>query len=242
VPVAGLAPELAGFRVVQLSDFHAGSLLGRKSLVHAVELANAERADLAVLTGDYITHHWSEALLLLDELAALRARLGVFAVFGNHDYRGREEPRIAAAFLERGIRFLRNEGVRFGEGRAAVALVGVEDLEEARFVDLAAARAAVRPGDVEIVLCHNPRRAAALAHPGVAAILCGHTHGTQIDLPFLRRLGPAHPGARVEIGATRVITSRGLGVVGVPLRVGAPAELVVVQLAAAEGGRACSAA
>lgn len=241
---AGPASCLVGRRIVQLSDFHAGALFGKGSLAHAVELANAQDPDLAVLTGDFITHRWEQALGLLDELAGLRARLGVFAVFGNHDYRGRSEGRIAAAFAERGIRCLRNESVRFelrgaecdhgGRGPCALALVGVEDLEESRGADLSAARAAVLPDDVEIVLCHNPRGAGRLAGPLVAAVFCGHTHGTQVDLAFLRRLGPPHPGARVRIGPTRVITSRGLGAVGFPLRIGAPAEIVLVELVAAE--------
>ncbi|MBK8180686.1 MAG: metallophosphoesterase [Planctomycetes bacterium] len=250
LPVAGLALELEGFCVVQLSDFHGGNLLSAGSLTHAVELANRERPDLAVLTGDYITHHWRQALDLLDELSGLRARLGVYAVFGNHDYRGRCERRIAEAYAQRGIRFLCNESLRFPAGAGAVALVGVEDLEEARAADVSAARAALQPGDVELVLCHNPRAAPRLARAGVAAILCGHTHGTQVDLPWLRRLGPAHPGARVQLGPTRVITSRGLGVVGLPWRHGAPAEVVALRLsrevpgpgAGEAGGVACTAA
>jgi predicted MPP superfamily phosphohydrolase len=230
LPVAGLPAALEGFSIVQLSDFHAGALLGRGSLEHAVELANAQTPRLVVLTGDFITHHWRQALELLEDLGRLRADLGVFAVFGNHDYRGRNEARIAEAFAERGIRFLRNEGVRLEIDGAGVVLCGVEDLEEARCVDIEATRACVRPGDVEIDLCHNPRRAQHLARAGVAAIFCGHTHGAQIDLPWLRRLGPPHPGARVHLGATRVITSRGLGAVGIPLRCRASAEIVIARL------------
>jgi len=88
----------------------------------------------------------------------------------------------------------------------------------------------VQAGDVEIVLCHNPRGASAIAGAGCTAILSGHTHGTQVDLPLLRRLGPQHPGLRLELGPTTLIVSRGLGVVAVPLRVGVPAEVVYVRL------------
>ena len=65
-------------------------------------------------------------------------------------------------------------------------------------------------------------------------MLSGHTHGTQVDLPRLRKLGPQHPGLRVELGGTTLIVSRGLGVVGLPLRIGAPPELVVIRLTAGE--------
>ena len=62
------------------------------------------------------------------------------------------------------------------------------------------------------------------------AVLSGHTHGAQVDLPFLRDLGPPHPGIRIELGATTVFVTRGLGVVGLPLRTGAPAEVSFLTL------------
>jgi predicted MPP superfamily phosphohydrolase len=88
----------------------------------------------------------------------------------------------------------------------------------------------LRNGDLEIVLCHNPRAAQFLSRERCAAVLSGHTHGTQIDWPLARRVGPPHPGTRMQFGPTTLIVSRGLGVIGVPLRVGAPAEVVVLRL------------
>jgi predicted MPP superfamily phosphohydrolase len=177
-----------------------------------------------------ITNRWTDALTVLDELARMRSRHGTFAVFGNHDYRGRLEGEIARAFGARGIRFLRNESVRLAEGDAHLALVGLEDVEEARVVDVGAARAGLHAGDVEIVLCHNPVSAPLFAGMGARVVLSGHTHGTQIDLPVLRRMGPQHPGLRVDFGSTTLIVNRGLGVTTLPIRVGAPAEIVLVRL------------
>lgn len=233
VAVEGLPESLEGFTIAHLSDLHGGSFLAHRDLEHVVAAVNARAPDVVVFTGDFITHHWTDALPLVDDCANLRARHGVFAIFGNHDYRGREEGRIAEAFAARGLRFLRNECVRLVVGGAAVALVGIEDLEEARELDVEAARASLRPGDVEIVLCHNPSGARVLARATCAAILSGHTHGSQIDLPYLRTLGPKHPGLRVQLGSTALIVSRGLGVVGFPLRLFAPAEVVFVTLSRA---------
>lgn len=238
VGVPGLAPSLEGFTLVQLSDLHAGPFLAEGDLAAVVEVANELRPDVCALTGDLVTRHWREALRVLPDLARLRARHGSWAVFGNHDYRERREGDIARAFADRGIRFLRNESARLaGDGAAGgdVVLVGLEDLEEGRVVDLAAARAGLAPGDVELVLCHNPGRAERLARPGCAAVLSGHTHGGQVDLPLLRRMGPRHPGDRVELGPTTLIVSSGLGVVGAPLRWRAPAELVQIVLTGTDG-------
>ena len=239
VRAPGLAAELEGFRIVQLSDPHAGPFLGAGDLKEVVEVCNELDSDLAVVTGDLITHHADESFQLLEDLARLRSRRGAFGVFGNHDYRGRREREIARRFeAEAGLRFLFNESVRFGEGPGAVALVGLEDLEEAKHLDLQQARQAARPGDVEVVLCHNPSGGPALAAAGCALVLSGHTHGNQIDLPLIRRLAPAHPGDRVERDGAVLLTSRGLGALGVPLRLRSPAEVVVVDLCRDGGERA----
>lgn len=235
VRVPGLPRALDGLRVAQLSDLHGGSFLGAGDLLHVVEAVNALDPHAVALTGDYITHAIEDAFPLVEDLARLRARHGVWAVFGNHDYKARREGELVARLAERGVRFLRNECARVevdggAAGRAWLAFTGLEDLEEGKRIDLAAARADVRPGDVELCLCHNPAGARWLAREGCAAILAGHTHGTQIDWPFLRTLGPKHPGTRLQLGPTTLLVSRGLGVVGAPLRVGAPAEVVLLRL------------
>ncbi|MCA8979188.1 MAG: metallophosphoesterase [Planctomycetes bacterium] len=234
VRVPGLPPALEGLRIVQWGDLHAGPFLRCADLAGVVERTRALEPDLFVLTGDYITRHCSEGVELAPALARVQAPLGAFAVFGNHDYKDRAEGEIADAYAAVGVRVLRDECARLERGGAFVAVVGVEDLEEARSVDIERARADVRPGDVELVLCHNPAGARRLAREGCAVVFAGHTHGTQVDLPLLRRVGPKHPGLRMQFGATRLVVTRGLGVVGFPLRVGAPAEIVLVRLTSGE--------
>jgi predicted MPP superfamily phosphohydrolase len=226
----GLPAGLDGLRVAQLSDLHGGRFLKQGDLRDVVARVNAERPDVCVLTGDFISHEWSDVLPLTDDLAQLRPRLGSFAVFGNHDYKYRQEALIAEALARSGVRVLRNEGVRLDTGDGVLALTGLEDLEEAREVDLEAARSGLQPGDVELVLCHNPSAGARLAREGCAAVLSGHSHGRQVDLPLLRGFGPPHPGLRIQYGPTCQLVSRGLGVVALPLRWGSPAEVVLVEL------------
>lgn len=224
------AAEAAGYRIAVLSDFHAGSFLGRGDLRHLVDAALAFAPDAVALLGDFVVHGADEMLPIVPDLARLAAPDGVFAVLGNHDYRGRREGEIEAALAAIGVRMLRNAGARIAERR--IVLTGIEDVEEARALDLAAARSLVRPGDVEVALAHNPRAALAFERCGARLVLSGHTHGTQLDLGLLRRLGPPHPGLRVELGATTLLVTRGVGVVGAPLRIGARAELLCVQLVA----------
>ncbi len=235
VAVPDLPTGLEGFRVAQLSDLHAGSFLGSGDLAAVVDAVNAREPDLVCLTGDLITRRWSEALLLLEDLRRLRPRHGALAVFGNHDYHDRAEGRIVEAFAEHGIRFLRNDSRRVDTGDGALTVVGLEDLEEGKVVDVEAARAGLRAGDVELVLCHNPLGAPSLARPGCCAVLSGHTHGHQVDLPGIRNIAPTHPGDRVDLGETACITSRGLGAVGIPIRVASQAEVVWLELTRSAG-------
>lgn len=230
VPVPDLPADLDGFTIAQWGDLHAGPFLRAEDLGDVVRATRALSPDLFVLTGDYITHDTEEGLGLERAFAGVAPRLGAFAVFGNHDYRGRREDELARAYATAGVRVLRDECARVPVGDATLAVVGIEDLEEAKQVDIDRARRDVRPGDVEVVLCHNPAGARRFARPGCAAVLSGHTHALQVDLPLLRRLGPKHPGLRVQLGETRLVVTRGLGVVGLPLRFRAPAEVVVLRL------------
>ena len=233
--VPGLPSGLEGFCVVHISDLHAGPFLGAGDLVEVVRAANEVRPDLVFLTGDLITHGWHDAMIVLDDLAELRPRLASLAVFGNHDYRGREEGKIELAFAERGIRFLRNTSWIHDTGAGVLSVVGLEDLEEARWIDVETARAGTESADVELALSHNPWGGPLMASGRCAAVFSGHTHGGQVNLPGARGLGPAHPGSRVRLGPTTLIVSRGLGCIGLPLRVGAPAEIVVARLSRGPG-------
>ena len=207
--------------------------MGAGDLQAVIEAVHACQPQAIALTGDYITHRIEEAFELVHDLGQLQARDGVYAVFGNHDYKERRERELIERLAVHGVRFLRNDAARIAVGQATIAFTGLEDLEEGKIVDVEAARRTLLPTDIEVCLCHNPAGARRLARDGCAVILSGHTHGTQVDLPFLRRLGPKHPGVRVQLGPTVLVVSRGLGVVGIPWRVGAPSEVVVTRLCAA---------
>lgn len=230
-----LPPDLDGLVLAQLSDIHAGPFLAAGDLRGMVELLEARRPALVAITGDLCAHAVDEAFGVIDELTSWSAPLGTFVVFGNHDYKQRREGELVERLRARGARVLRNEGVRVAVGDATLAITGLEDLEEGKRIDVDAARACLQPGDVEVMLCHNPRGAPALARAGCVLILSGHSHGGQVNLPLLRKLGPAHPGVRIDLGPTTLIVSRGIGALGLPLRVRARAEVVFVTLRASQG-------
>lgn len=230
VRVKSLPEDLDGFTIAHLSDFHGGPFLRARDLTGVVEHVNALRPDVVALTGDFLTHVTEEGVEIAAAFGGLVAPRGAFAVFGNHDYRGRREGELVRALAERGVRVLRNAHAILTPG---LAIAGIEDLEEGKVSDLDAALAGIPEGAAVVLLSHHPGALEAARSRGVGLVLSGHTHGGQVRWPWLRRLGPPHPGDRVDRGGSTCIVNTGIGVIGVPFRAGAPAEVVIVRLRSA---------
>ncbi len=235
VPIADLPAPFDGFRIAHVSDLHAGPFLDAASLEPVVDLVAAARPDLLAVTGDLITHGVEDGLPLAAPLGRIGARHGGVLVFGNHDYRARREGELAAAFADHGIRALRNEGFALERDGARLFVAGLEDVEEGKVVDLDAALAGRAAGETTLLLSHHPETARRLAGRGVDLVLSGHTHGGQIVVagrPLLRGFdGPRLEGLHeVPEGGTRVFVTTGLGVLVLPLRVGAPPEVALLTL------------
>lgn len=231
------APPTRPLRIVQLSDFHAGPFLDSRSIAPVLERAADLDPDVVVLTGDYLTHVADEAIELAPAFASLVPRLGAFLVFGNHDYRHRREHEIAVAFSRVGYRALRNEGVAIEfEGRRFY-FAGIEDVEEGKVIDLDAALAGRREDDFTVLLAHHPDVAWSLNDRPIDLQLSGHTHGGQIVIGGRSIFGRSLKSA-FRVGLTRVgspflslgVTS-GIGTLMIPLRIGAPPEIVLYEIA-----------
>jgi uncharacterized protein len=231
LPLPGLPAALDGLRLVQLSDLHAGCFLDEASLQPVVALARACEPQLLLLTGDFITRTADDVHALGIALARIDAPLGKFAVFGNHDYRGRRERVLVAALRRQGVRVLRNATARIECGGATIAVTGLEDLEESKGADLELALAGQSGDeDLRVLLCHHPDVVDALPPGRFHLVLSGHTHGGQIVpkgastllarwLP--RRLRGDHPLP----GGGLLHVNRGIGVLVVPFRLGSRAEV-----------------
>lgn len=227
IDVARWPAGMQQITIAHLTDFHGGSYLKSTDLAGVVDRTNRLEPDLVALTGDFLTHRTEEALELVRGLGGLRAKLGMFAVFGNHDYRGRREGEIEAALAAVGVTTLRNRNRAIAPG---LFVAGVEDLEEGKHPDFDRAFEGIGPSDIVILLSHHPGGLGQGARRGAVLVLSGHTHGNQVQWPVLRRLGPRHPGDRIQSDGTTLIVSHGIGAIGIPLRVGAAAEIVFATL------------
>ncbi|MDN4161615.1 metallophosphoesterase [Nocardioides abyssi] len=228
-----------GARVVLLTDLHVGVVHGEAWTRRAVDLVNEQDPDLVVLGGDLVDGRERFTGPDLAPLADLDAPLGVVAVSGNHEIESGDAP----AYLERletlGVDVLRNEHVVLERGGDPLVVAGVQD--EIGTGDLApdpdAALAGTRPEDFVVYVAHEPRQLVdAVVSVGVDLQLSGHTHGGQI-WPFgwfVPLQQPTLAGVDVVDGVT-VVTSRGIGTSGPPVRTGAAPEITVLTLRSTAG-------
>ncbi|MFC5849787.1 metallophosphoesterase [Deinococcus petrolearius] len=246
---------LSGLRapltVAFLTDLHSGPYIGLGSVRAWVGETLALRPDLILLGGDQLDRHAHAAPgELLAELARLRAPLGTWAVWGNHDYGhfgadpdparpgasrpadwGTRRERLEAAFAAAGVPVLRNAGRAV---RDDLWLAGVDDFLKGRPEPQAALAGAA--GHAVLMVSHNPDLLPELP-PGVGLVLSGHTHGGQVRLPLIGApVVPSRYGQRYAMGwvtgahGTPGYVSRGLGLSGLPLRNLCDPEITLLRL------------
>ncbi len=247
LPMAGLR---APVRVAVLSDLHYGPWIRARSVAHWVDATLRARPDLILLPGDFVDVDLSvRPDALLTQLARLRAPLGVFGSWGNHDYgsfglfsrrfartRARADwqgvrAQFTAWLAEADVRVLNNTSTRV---RDDLALAAVDDLWYGA-PDLARALAGLS-GTPTLLMSHNPDLLPEVPD-WVDLTVSGHTHGGQVRFPLLGApVVPSRFGQRFAQGfvtgdlGARGFVSRGLGVSGLPVRNLCPPEVVLLDL------------
>jgi predicted MPP superfamily phosphohydrolase len=243
VSISDLPSAFAGLRIVQLSDFHCGQRVTPAYLTEAIDLAQAQKPDVTVLTGDFIHKGYRHIPHIAEVVGRLSAPHGVYAVLGNHDYSVRNglgirryqhlHRAVADALTAHGIRVLHNETVPLIREGHKLHLTGVEDLWS-RVCDLDRAFAGACPSVPRVVLAHNPRTIERLAGHRCDLMLSGHTHGGQVNLPVVGRLALGHKVRRFAAGMyhyrnSALYVHKGVGF-GFPCRFNVRPEVAVFTL------------
>jgi hypothetical protein len=237
--IPGLAPGLEGVRILQLSDIHMGPFLTESDLARVVDMGMESKPDLAVITGDLISTHGDPLDACIRQLARIKADAGVFGCMGNHEHYARAENYTEQAAARAGIRFLRGRAQQLQFGGATLNLAGVDHQWRTHGREyLAGAERMVVPGAFNLLLSHNPDVFPVAASQGYNLMLSGHTHGGQITVEIYDQFispsrfftpyvyGLYHDRAQ---GAAAYVT-RGIGTIGIPVRIGAPPEITVIRL------------
>jgi len=231
ITLDGLPASFDGLRILFISDLHAGPFVSPRVLRAAVERLLAVEPDLVLLGGDLTTASVAEFETHRATFDSMRAPLGVFCVLGNHDHYSHEPERLRGLIEEAGIGVLHNRAVALERGGQSLDLAGVDDLLMGR-PDLESALDGAR--SPVVLLSHNPDLFFEAARRDVALMLAGHTHGGQIRIPGLpvlvRQSRYRLDQGRYRSGRSELVVSRGLGAVGLPLRVACRPEGVLIRL------------
>jgi hypothetical protein len=233
--LAGWPAGLDGYRIVQISDVHIGSLLGRRFASKVTQYCNALKPDLVAVTGDLVDGSVARLESRVAPFSALRGRDGVFFVTGNHDhYSGADG--WTAKLKQFGFEVLRNRRVPIAREAGRFELAGVDDHSARRRSgsgtgDVDVALAGWSRDGVVVLLAHDPRTFDEARRCGVDLQLSGHTHaGQRWPFQWLVRLQTRYVVGRYQSGGSQLYVSRGTGFWGPPLRIFAPGEITELLL------------
>lgn len=242
LPFPDLPPGLDGLRLVQLSDLHAGPMVHLEQLRRWRRLTDTERPELVLITGDLVDNLPEEVEGFATAFQGFQAPLGVFAILGNHDYFTNPRP-IWARLQTMGIACLENRNTLVKRNGDRLCLIGLQDpmARHGQFREIpygsgpdpVAATQGIPEGAWRLCLNHRPSdwRLARLTNARLT--LSGHTHGGQVNLiPGVSSalITGRYTAGLYQEGEDFLYVNRGLGVVGLPVRIGAPPEITVITL------------
>lgn len=204
--------------IAQMADFHRGPYMKDNDIKKAVDLCNSLAPDLIALTGDFISRSHTNAKPCAEVLSELRAKLGVYAVLGNHDYWEGAEV-MANELTRNGITVLTNKNVKLMKN---VWLIGLDDSWAGK-PNPEKAFAGVPVNAVRIVMAHSP-----MIFPKIndrnCVVMTAHTHGGQANIPGVPRnklpglLGWKYIDGWYEENNSRMYVNRGIGMITPPIR------------------------
>ena len=237
VRIPRLPTALEGIRIAVLSDFHLHPFTKLPHIQDGIRVANGLRPDMVVLLGDYVDSTVEAIHELAPALASLNARMGLFAILGNHDqWKGAQ---IVQSTLEKfGIHVLRNSGLSLSHGGSDLFLAGLESASYG-FPNMNSAFNRRRQGVPTILLIHEPDFGDTAAADGrVSLQLSGHSHGGQVRLPLIGALelpiwGKKYDHGLYQLGKMALYTNRGIGLVDIPVRFNCPPEVTEITLCSA---------
>ncbi|MGW9426977.1 metallophosphoesterase [Streptomyces decoyicus] len=230
VPLAKLPRAAHGFRIAVVSDIHLGPILGRAHTRRVVEAINRTDPDLVAIVGDLVDGSVNDLAPAAEPLRGLRSRYGAYFVTGNHEYYSGAAPWVDH-IRELGIHPLENARTEL----PGFDLAGVNDVTgqtEHAGPDYDLALGGRDPSRAVVLMAHQPVTIHDTVRFGVDLQLSGHTHGGQM-WPFTYVAAATNPtiAGLERYGDTQLYVTRGAGAWGPPVRLGAPPDVTVVELA-----------
>jgi predicted MPP superfamily phosphohydrolase len=248
--IPNLPDAFKGFSIGFISDIHSGIYQDRAFMEKYAKLVNNLKCDMIVLPGDFINSLDREIYPFAEVFSSLHAPAGVFGCTGNHDYFANADL-ICKESEQAGIKMLRNENIAIERNGQKIYLLGIDDIhvgkhEPQKYVEtgkseyIEAMLKGVPDDSTKILLCHRPYPFEEFAQCNMDLMLSGHTHGGQVvfanfgnwNASFASLISKYIQGHyRSEKNPrSQMYVSRGIGTVGVPIRVNCPPEVTKIVL------------
>ncbi|MEO6220052.1 MAG: metallophosphoesterase [Ginsengibacter sp.] len=242
-------------KIVHFSDVHSGSFTNKEAVRRGIDKIMAENADLIIFSGDLVNDRAAEMESYIDIFSTIKAPLGVYSTFGNHDYgdytnwpingvtKEQNLKNLAKVHSDLGWRLLMNEHVAIEKNGEEIVIIGIENWSnKARFPkygNMAKAYAGSEKYPFKLLISHDPSHWDAQVRPNygdVDLMFSGHTHGMQfgIEIPGFRWSPVQYVykewAGLYEEGRQKLYVNRGFGFIGYPGMVGILPEITVIEL------------
>ncbi len=226
--------KIKTMNIVAASDIHLGTIVGRKRFCKIVNKINELNPDLILFVGDVVDEDLAPVIRenLGEALLHLKAKFGIYAVTGNHEYIGGVEP--AVKYLEtHGVTVLRDSVAKIND---SIYIVGREDRSVHQFnrkqrKNLAELMSQVDKKFPVILMDHQPFGLNEAEENGFDLQLSGHTHHGQLwPLNFITNKVYEKSWGYLKKNGTHFYVSCGVGTWGPPVRIGNQAEIVNIKL------------
>jgi predicted MPP superfamily phosphohydrolase len=221
-------------KIVAISDLHLGYAIGKKEFESWLPLINSEDPDLVLIAGDLVDSNTYPlfAYNFAESVRKIRAKYGVYAVLGNHEYIGN---------VAKSIRFLQSAGITVLRDSTVLIddsfyLIGRDDRSNPKRQPIEALIAQADTSKPLIMLDHQPVNLEETVRNRIDLQLSGHTHNGQI-WPLSWVVGQLfeHAYGYLKKGDTHIYVTSGLGIWGGKFRIGSRSEYVVIHLNFAGG-------
>ena len=238
VRIKNLPDEFKGFTIGLMSDIHSSVFMTKDEMVTYATALNGLKTDIIFVPGDFVNSQTEEVYPCAEAFSELRAPYGVYGCLGNHDYFADVEE-VAKRIDACGVKLLRNDALKIQKGTSFINLIGVDDIPMSGSPEpyLQRALSSVQNPNPRILLCHKPYYLDSFAAHNIDLTLAGHTHGGQVVFARIGNLtvSPASLFSKYvwglyKSGESQMYVTRGIGTVGVPIRINCPPELTKITL------------
>jgi predicted MPP superfamily phosphohydrolase len=241
IHLAKLSQKLNGFRIVQISDLHAGSILSNKSIIELSFIIDSLKPDIITITGDFVNFSPDEFDRILPLLRNFRTQNGVYACLGNHDryMTMAEHETLVNKIRDCGIDLLINQNKSIEIAGEKIQIAGIDNSSYGtQYGDINKTVSGLQEYLPTVLLCHDPNQWDDIREKCrfIDLTLSGHTHGGQIgfnifnnDYSVAKVLYKYNSGL-YKSDEQYLYINRGIGTIGPPLRIGIEPEITLITL------------